>query len=88
MFLLCPLLAWQELLVSGSWDRTCRVWDVFSSKGTVETLTHNHDVLAIAYRPDGRQLAAATLEGNIHLWDPEEGQLQVALETQDGCRPI
>ena len=63
--------------MSGSWDKTCRVWDVFDSKGNIETLTHSHDVLAIAFRPDGRQLAAATLEGSIHLWDPEEAEAQV-----------
>lgn len=41
------------LLASGSWDKTVRLWDVFDSKGAVETLQHVHDVLAVAFRPDG-----------------------------------
>ena len=45
--------------------------------GGIETLPHAHDVLAVAFRPDGKQLAASTLDGQIHLWDPLEGELQV-----------
>lgn len=41
------------LLASGSWDKSVRLWDVFESKGAVETLSHVHDVLAVAFRPDG-----------------------------------
>lgn len=39
-------------------------------------LPHAHDVLAVAFRPDGKQLACATLDGQLHLWDPLEGELQ------------
>ena len=42
-------------------------------------LPHSHDVLAVAFRPDGKQLACATLDGQLHLWDPLEGELQVLL---------
>lgn len=45
--------------------------------GGIEVLPHAHDVLAVAFRPDGKQLACATLDGQLHLWDPLEGELQV-----------
>ncbi len=48
-----------------------------SGKGGIEELQHGHDVLVCAFRPDGRQLASATLDGQIYLWDPLEGELQV-----------
>ena len=51
---------------------------VCSGKGGVETLQHSHDVLALAYRPDGKLLASATLDGQIYLWDPQEAQLLVS----------
>ncbi len=50
-------------------------------KGGVETLQHSHDVLALAYRPDGKLLASATLDGQIYLWDPQEAQLLVCALT-------
>ncbi|KAI5075509.1 hypothetical protein GOP47_0009585 [Adiantum capillus-veneris] len=69
-----------EMLASSSWDKTVRIWDVFNGKGGLETFPHNHDVLTVAYRPDGRQLASTTLNGQIHLWDPVEGQLTATIE--------
>lgn len=44
----------------------------------MEALQHSHDVLALAYRPDGKLLASATLDGQIYLWDPQEGHLLVS----------
>lgn len=52
---------------------------ICSGKGGVETLQHSHDVLALAYRPDGKLLASATLDGQIYLWDPQEGHLLVSI---------
>ena len=55
----------------------CRTWDVYNGKGALDTLQHTHDVLALALRPDGKQLAVSTLDGTLTLWDPQEGQMQV-----------
>ena len=54
-----------------------RTWDVFNGKNAVETLQHSHDVLAVAFRPDGKQLAASTLDGTVTFWNPQEGDMQV-----------
>ena len=58
---------------------------VCSGKGGVEALQHSHDVLALAYRPDGKLLASATLDGQIYLWDPQEAQLLVGVPTMLLC---
>lgn len=73
-------LSLQQILASSSWDNTVRLWDVFASKGTVETFQHNHDVLTVAFRPDGKQLASSTLDGQIHFWDTIEGELMYTIE--------
>lgn len=56
------------------------MWDVFEGKGAVETLPHAHDVLTVVYRPDGKQLACSTLDGQIHFWDPIDGVLMYTIE--------
>ncbi|KAL4194141.1 hypothetical protein AMTRI_Chr05g67220 [Amborella trichopoda] len=68
------------VLASSSWDKTVRLWDVFDGKGAVETFPHTHDVLTVVYRPDGKQLACSTLDGQIHFWDPVEGLLMYTIE--------
>ncbi|GIM02141.1 hypothetical protein Vretimale_6840 [Volvox reticuliferus] len=77
-----------SLLASSSWDRTVRTWDVYDSggSGASEVLDHRHEVLAVAMRPDGRQLAAAAADGSIYMWDPVEGQLQGTIEGRRDIR--
>ena len=46
----------------------------------METFQHSHDVLTLAYRPDGRQIACSTLDGLIHFWGPSDGLLMYTIE--------
>ena len=63
-----------SLLVSGSWDRTARIWSIFSRTQTSEPLQLQSDVLDIAVRPDSAQLAISTLDGQITFWSVSEGE--------------
>ncbi|RVX68383.1 hypothetical protein B0A52_07383 [Exophiala mesophila] len=56
-------------LVSGSWDRTIRVWSVFDRSQTSEVLQLTSDLLCVTVRPDSAQLAASTLDGQITFWN-------------------
>lgn len=67
-------------MASSSWDKTVRLWNVFEGKDAVETFLHTHDVLTVVYRPDSKQLACSTLDGNIHFWDPINGSLMYTIE--------
>ncbi|XP_030635954.1 PWP2 small subunit processome component [Chanos chanos] len=64
----CPV---QSVLASVSWDRTVRLWDMLDSWQTKETLRLTSDGLAVTYRPDGQELAVATLDGEISFWNPQ-----------------
>jgi periodic tryptophan protein 2 len=72
-------------LVSGSWDKTIRTWDIFGRSINPEPFEHGTEVLALAYRPDGRQVAVSTLDGQITLWDVENGRQTGVI---DGRRDI
>lgn len=61
----------QSVLASVSWDKTVRLWDMLDSWQTKETLWLTSDGLAVTFRPDGQELAVASLNGEITFWDPQ-----------------
>ncbi|KAK7044745.1 periodic tryptophan protein 2 [Favolaschia claudopus] len=67
-------------LASGSWDRTLRVWNVFGRSHAVEPLALSSDVLAVAFRPDGKELAVSTLDGQITFFDVDTGKQSNLIE--------
>jgi WD40 repeat protein len=53
---------------------------VYDNKSQLEVLQHSHDVLALAWRPDGKQLASSTLDGQIYFWNAQVGGLYCAIK--------
>ncbi|EAT81744.1 hypothetical protein HBH56_119140 [Parastagonospora nodorum] len=56
-------------LVSGSWDKTVRVWNIFARTQTSEPLQLMADILCVAFRPDSKQIAVTTLDGQLTFWN-------------------
>lgn len=56
-------------LVSGSWDRTVRIWNIFARTQVSEALQLQSDILCVAYRPDSKQVAVSTLDGQVSFWN-------------------
>ncbi|KAI9676405.1 MAG: hypothetical protein M1817_000562 [Caeruleum heppii] len=73
------------VVVSGSWDHTVRIWDVFARTQTSEPLQLQADVLCVAFRPDAKQLSVSTLDGQLTFWAVSEAS-QVG--TVDGRRDV
>ncbi|XP_042904814.1 periodic tryptophan protein 2 homolog [Parasteatoda tepidariorum] len=66
------------VIASASWDKTLRLWNVRGSKSIRETITLNSDGLATIYKPDGGEIAVATLDGQILFFDSHTSE-------QTGC---
>ncbi|ODV58507.1 snoRNA-binding rRNA-processing protein PWP2 [Ascoidea rubescens DSM 1968] len=63
-----------SVLVSASWDKTIRIWNIFSRSQQVEPFQLYADVLALAMRPDSKQVAVSTIDGQISFWDIENAK--------------
>lgn len=61
-------------LASASWDKTVRIWHPFNRTRIVEPFQLTADGLAVAFRPDGKELAASSLDGHLWFWDVAEGR--------------
>jgi periodic tryptophan protein 2 len=74
-----------DALVSGSWDRTARIWSIFSRTQTSEPLQLQADILDVAVRPDSLQVAVSTLDGQLTFWSMSEAEQVAGL---DGRRDV
>lgn len=72
-------------LISGSWDHTVRIWNVFDRTQTSEALQLLADITDIAIRPDSKQIAVSTLDGHLTFWSVAEGTQSASL---DGRRDV
>jgi WD40 repeat protein len=57
-----------KTVVSGSADRTLRVWDVASGQILRILQGHTDAVRAIAYSPDGKLVASGSNDNTIRVW--------------------
>ena len=72
-------------LVSGSWDHTVRLFSIFSRTQTSEPLQLQADVLDVAFRPDSKQVAVSTLDGQLTFWSVSEATQEASV---DGRRDV
>ena len=66
-------------LISGSWDHTVRIWNIFDRTQTSEPLSLQADILAVTVRPDSKQIAVATLDGELTFWSLSEAMQEAGV---------
>jgi WD40 repeat protein len=70
-------------LVSGSWDKTIRLWDV--GQGAQQAILEGHtgQVEAVAFSADDRSIISGGFDLRVRIWDVETGREQSALSGHD-----
>lgn len=64
-----------KILISGSRDKTIKIWQLETGE-LIRTLTgHTEGVFAIALSPDGQIIASGSADKTIKLWHVETGEL-------------
>lgn len=66
----------KDLLVSGSWDKSVKMWELYAKKPQFETYSNTSEVVSLDLSPDDKEVAVATLNGDICTWDIESGSLR------------
>lgn len=69
--------------VSGSEDRTVRVWNLQAGREEATLRGHSDWVIGISMTADGRRAASASLDGAIKIWDLETRREERTLAKPD-----
>jgi eukaryotic-like serine/threonine-protein kinase len=70
-------------IVTGSADKTARVWD--AATGNLQLLLEGHTdvVRSVAFSPDGRRILTGSWDGTAMLWDAASGKVVQTLRGHD-----
>jgi WD40 repeat protein len=63
-----------ELLATGSFDQTARLWRVGTAQTIFELEGHRGGVMTVTFSPDGKLLATGGIDGTIRLWNTTDGK--------------
>ncbi|HLJ95397.1 MAG TPA: serine/threonine-protein kinase [Gemmataceae bacterium] len=77
---------------SATWDETkktavdvaVKVWDVQTGAEFLSLKGHTGWVRSLAFSPDGKRLAGASVGGEVHVWDTQTGQELLSLKDPYG----
>ncbi|EFA80228.1 G beta like protein [Heterostelium album PN500] len=58
-----------QFALSGSWDKTLRLWDINSGVTTRRFAGHTKDVLSVAFSFDHRQIISGSCDKSIRVWN-------------------
>ena len=68
-------------VVSGSDDKTLKVWDVATGKCVATLEGHSGDVYGVAVFPDGRRVVSVSRDNTLKVWDvAQTGECVATLE--------
>lgn len=61
-------------MATAGFDRTTRLWDVATGKLIRELSGHTHEVMRVAFSPNGKQIASGSKANTVRVWDWATGE--------------
>ena len=55
-------------IVTGSEDKTARVWDASTGKEVLQLKGHSSFVFSVAFSPDGKRIATGSYDNTARIW--------------------
>jgi WD40 repeat protein len=76
------------VLVTGSPDKTARLWDAATGEARHTLSGHTEAVLTVAFSPDGKLVATGGKDGLVKLWDVKTGKETASLKGHTVVRSL
>ncbi|KAL1929707.1 hypothetical protein VTP01DRAFT_1845 [Rhizomucor pusillus] len=58
-----------QFVLSASWDKTLRLWDLNAGTTTRRFVGHTNDVMSVSFSTDNRQIVSSSRDKTIKLWN-------------------
>jgi len=63
-----------QRVVTASWDKSARVWDVRTGQPLTDPLKHNEPLVSAGFSPDGLKVVTTCLDLTVRVWDARTGE--------------
>uniref|UniRef100_A0A7N8YEU6 Dynein assembly factor with WD repeat domains 1 n=1 Tax=Mastacembelus armatus TaxID=205130 RepID=A0A7N8YEU6_9TELE len=73
-----------SLIVTGSMDKTCKLWETVSGKCVATLVGHKEEVLDVCFDLSGQTIATASADGTARVFSATTHECLVTLEGHDG----
>jgi WD40 repeat protein len=74
----------EKTLLTGSVDRTARLWELPTGKLLREFGNHRMGVGSVAFSKDGKFIATGSWDDTVHVWDLSDGNERMVLAGHEG----
>ena len=65
-------------------DGTVKIWDSATDKELFSLKGHSGPVSSVAFSPDGKRLASASMDSTVKIWDSATGKVLFSLKGHAG----